>query len=204
VFACNPCGDCEPVGARTSLTPTLAQSLRAGGFVVFWRHAHANVCEDLLEPASNTTVANWWKSCERTCRPAGTATARQLSQLGYAQADSIGNALRAKGIPFSRVLSSEYCRATETAARMNLGPTAETLTALTFFVYPTDPCTTLPGLLAEAPRSGNTAIIAHLFLPCLDLTPQLAMGEALVYLPDGRGGSTFVGRVDVGEWATLP
>jgi hypothetical protein len=204
VFACNPCADCEPAGARATVTPTLAQSLRAGGFVVFWRHTQANVCEDLLEPASNTTVPNWWKSCERTCRPAGTATARQLSTLGYAQADSIGSALKAKDIPFSRVLSSEYCRAIETAARMNLGPLTETLTTLTFFVYPTDPCTTLPELLAQVPRSGNTAIIAHLFLPCLDMTPQLAMGEALVYKPDGRGGSTLVQRVNVSEWATLP
>jgi hypothetical protein len=102
------------------------------------------------------------------------------------------------------VLSSEFCRATETAARLNLGPTTETATAITFWVYPTDPCTTLPGLLAQAPPSGNIAIVAHLFLPCLDLTPQLAMGEALVYRPDGRGGSTLVRRVNVSEWATLP
>jgi phosphohistidine phosphatase SixA len=197
VFACNPCGDCEAAGTRTTLTPTLVQSLRAGGFVVFWRHAQANVCED----RTSSTTPEWWKSCERDCTR---ATARQLSQLGYAQADSIGAALRGRGMPFTRVLSSEYCRATETAARMNLGPSTETVPALTFFVYPTDPCTTLPGLLAQVPRSGNTALIAHLFLPCLDMVPPLEMGEALVYRPDGRGGSTLVQRVRVSEWATVP
>ena len=203
VFSCTPCGECEPAGARAAVTPTLMQSLRAGGFVIYWRHATATVCSDQqdLGFASMPKLVDWWKSCDPSCPPAGNATARQLSPQGYAEADAIGNALRSRQILFSRVLSSEYCRATETAARMALGPTAETLAEITFYVYPAlDPCAALPTLFARAPTIGNTAIVAHLFVGCTD---GLASGEALVYRPDGKGGSTFVARVLASEWAGL-
>jgi hypothetical protein len=209
VFACNPCGDCEPAGARASVTPTLTQALKAGGYVIFWRHTTAAVCADRQElgPASMPQVRDWWKSCERDC---AIATARQLSPSGYDDADAIGAGIRAKGIPFSRVLSTEYCRGRETAAHMALGPQTETIKELTFFVYPElDLCAEFRKLIAQAPGTGsNTALVAHLFLvgasepPCMD--SDLAMGEAIVFKPDGRGGSTKIARVKPNEWATLP
>lgn len=200
-FACNPCGECESVGVRASVTPTLTQSLAAGGFVVFWRHATANTCSDRqsLGPAATTEFKDWWKSCDRNC---ATATARQLDPKGYEEADSIGSAIRAKKIPFSRVVSSEYCRATETASHLALGPNTETLPAITFWVYQTDPCGALPELLAQKPSSGtNTAIIAHTFVGCID---AIASAEAWVYRPDGAGKSTLVGKVKANEWSALP
>jgi hypothetical protein len=203
VFACNPCGDCEAAGARTSVTPSLLQALRGGGFVIFWRHATAAVCVDRqdLGPASMPQVQDWWRSCERSC---AIATARQLSPQGYGEAQTIGAGLRTKGIGITRVLSSEYCRATETAANMNLGPMIETIKEVTFFVYPElDPCVELQKLAAQPPRSGgNTAIIAHLFTACMDI--DFAMGEAYVYRPDGRGGATRIARVKASEWGSLP
>jgi hypothetical protein len=209
VFACNPCGECESTGARTSVTPTLTQSLRAGGFVIFWRHALADVCEDrqALGRASMPQVQDWWKSCVRDC---AVATARQLSSIGYAQADSIGRGLRSHGIAFSRVLSSEYCRSVETATGMALGPTPETLRDVTFYVYfpEIDPCVILPPMLAQRPAGGaNTAIVAHTFAGCTDgggVEPGIDSGEAWIYRPDGRGGSTRVARVRANQWAGLP
>jgi hypothetical protein len=203
-FSCNPCGDCEPEGSRTTVTPTLMQSLRVGGFVIYWRHGTATTCVDRQELgiASMPMVAGWWMSCDRACPPAGNATARQLSPEGYAEAVAIGNALRARGIPFSRVLSSEYCRCRETAERMALGPTIETLQAITFFVYPeVDRCPAAQALFAELPAPGtNTAIVGHLYPECMDL----AMGEAAIYQPDGSGGFALVDKVLASEWAGLP
>jgi hypothetical protein len=209
VFACNPCGDCESAGARTTVTPTLVQSLRAGGFVIFWRHALADVCEDKqsLGRASMPQVQDWWKSCVRDC---AVATARQLNSVGFAQADSIGRALKARGVPFGRVLSSEYCRSIETATGMALGPQTETLREITFYVYfpEIDPCVVLPQMLAQRPAAGaNTAIVAHTFVGCTDgggMEPGIDSGEAWIYRPDGRGGASRVARVKAGEWGGLP
>ncbi|MSR36895.1 MAG: hypothetical protein EXR95_09715 [Gemmatimonadetes bacterium] len=202
VFACNPCGDCEATGARTSVTPTLTQSLQAGGFVIYWRHATANTCQDRqnLGPASMPQIMDWWKSCDRDCT---TALARQLDLPGYDEADAIGSAIRTRKIPFSSVVSSEYCRALETASRIAPNPPAETLKDITFFVYPElDPCKGLATLVATPPRAGtNVAVVAHVFLGCTD---GIASGEAWLYRPDGKGGSTLVAKLKANEWAALP
>lgn len=50
------------------------------------------------------------------------ASQRTLSEAGRAQARAIGAALRARGIAAARVLSSAWCRATETAELLDLGP----------------------------------------------------------------------------------
>ena len=202
-FACNPCGDCEPTGARASLTPTLTQALRAGGYVLFWRHATANTCQDRQElgRASMPQIVDWWKSCDRNC---ATALARQLDQQGYDEADAIGGAIRTRMIPFSRVLSSEYCRSVETAAHMALGPPTETFKDITFYVYfpEIDACVAFPKLLAVVPSAGsNTAIVAHTFAGCTD---GIASAEAWIYRPDGKGGSTLIAKVKANEWAGLP
>jgi phosphohistidine phosphatase SixA len=46
---------------------------------------------------------------------------RQLSDSGRATARAMGAAMRALEIPVGKVLSSEYCRAAETARLLNLG-----------------------------------------------------------------------------------
>jgi phosphohistidine phosphatase SixA len=51
---------------------------------------------------------------------------RQLSSEGRATARRIGDAIRALGIPVAKVLSSEYCRAWETARLLDLGPVTRT------------------------------------------------------------------------------
>jgi hypothetical protein len=212
-FACNPCAECGPTAARVQVTPTLVQSLKAGGFVVYWRHGTATTCVDRqdLGFASNATVPEWWKSCDRGCPPAGptTALARQLDPVGVQQAQEIGAAIRAKAIPFSRVISSEYCRCRETAQHMNLGPMIETAREVTFFVYPEmEPCATIEARLATAPAAGtNTAVVAHVHPQCLvdgDLDLTLDNGQAAVYRPDGMGGATLIAKVRYNEWAMLP
>ena len=210
VYACNPCGECEGTGAKAAVTPATAshaappagllQALRAGGLVIYWRHTTADLCADRqdLGPASSPVIADWWKSCERDC---SRALARQLGNAGYADAEKIGRDVKAQGIPFSSVTTSEYCRTIQTADRMALGPVIRTSKDITFFVYPEiDPCPAAEALFKKVPPVGsNAAFVGHLSVPCMSLD----MGQAMVFRPDGRGGYTMIAKVLPSEWAGL-
>lgn len=60
-------------------------------------------------------------------------TQRNLSDGGRAEARAIGDRFRAAGIAFDRILSSEWCRTTETARLLNLGPVTPFPAANSFF-----------------------------------------------------------------------
>jgi hypothetical protein len=72
-------------------------ALRAGGIVLF-RHAHA--------PGSGDPAGMVLGDC---------ATQRNLDAAGRAQARRMGEVLRANGVVVGLVLTSRWCRATETA-----------------------------------------------------------------------------------------
>jgi phosphohistidine phosphatase SixA len=206
VFGCFPGGPCETTGSRTTLTPTLVQALVGGGYVLHWRHASATVCSDnlALGTAATTMTPDWWKSCEADC---GIATARQLNDDGRNEAVTIGNELRARGVPFGRVVTSEFCRNVETAELMALGPVPEESQAITYYVYDeAERCASSYALLAEVPAPGtNTALIGHAgFSPTCEVLGVLAWGEAAVFKPDGMGGSALVTRVFWDEWSGMP
>ena len=61
------------------------------------------------------------------------ATQRNLSDDGRAQARRIGEAFRERGISFDRVLTSQWCRTTETAELLALGPVVGTPELNSFF-----------------------------------------------------------------------
>lgn len=210
VFACADEETCGTIGAATTLTPTLVQALRGGGYVLHWRHAFADVCADLLSTggtAENPIVPNWWKSCDTNCtsNPA-TATARQLGAAGRAQALAVGEAFDILAIPVGRVLSSEFCRTLTTAELMDFGPPIEQVQGITYFVYDeSSRCANSYALLRETPADGtNTAVVGHAgFSPPCPVLGQLAMGEAAIFKPDGAGGTEEITRVTFDEWATL-
>jgi phosphohistidine phosphatase SixA len=92
----------------------LVEALRGGGFNIYFRHAATDWGqEDRVELAGD------WTSCDP-------AEMRQLSAQGRATARRIGDAIRALGVPVAKVLSSEYCRAWETARLVDLGPVTRT------------------------------------------------------------------------------
>jgi phosphohistidine phosphatase SixA len=212
VYGCVGAGtSCETVGSQTIISPTIVDALRAGGYVIFWRHATALTCSDRFElgTADMTTVPNWWKSCDRNC-PAGdptatTATARQLSDIGQAEATAIGAAFDDRGIPIGRVLSSEFCRAVQTAELMDFGPPIEQVMDLTYFVYDeANRCDDTRQRLSQNPPSGaNTALISHAGNICPPLS-DLSMAGAAIYKPNGSGAPIFIDTVNWEEWATLP
>jgi phosphohistidine phosphatase SixA len=61
------------------------------------------------------------------------STQRNLSDEGRAEARRIGERFRAAGIGFDRILTSEWCRTTETADLMSLGPVTAFPPANSFF-----------------------------------------------------------------------
>ncbi|MEO8604073.1 MAG: hypothetical protein ABI629_15965, partial [bacterium] len=200
---------CEAIGSSTLLQPTLAQALRAGGYTIFWRHAAATVCEDQLGlgTAATTSSPDWWKSCDATCPTGGTitATARQLSDIGRMEAESIGEQFDARAFLIGRIISSEFCRNVETADLMDFGPPVEQSMALTYFVYDEpNRCANTFALLAQRPSAGtNTALIGHAGNTCPPLS-NLAFAQAAIYKPDGGGGETFIATVNFEGWSGLP
>ena len=89
--------------------------LKAGGHILMVRHA--------LAPGSGDPDHFTIGDC---------ATQRNLNETGRAQARSIGNWLRHKGVASARVYSSQWCRCLETARLMHLGPVKQ-LPALNSF-----------------------------------------------------------------------
>lgn len=61
------------------------------------------------------------------------ATQRNLGAAGREQATGIGEAFRQRGVAVSQVLTSQWCRARETAELMALGPVVEAPDALNSF-----------------------------------------------------------------------
>lgn len=206
VFGCDLAGTtCESVGSQVALAPTLVECLRGGGYTIHWRHADADVCADQLQlgTAANTTVPNWWRSCDSNCT---TATARQLNATGVQRATIIGQQIRSMGIPIGRVVSSEYCRCIGTAQAMDFGPTIETDPGVTYFVYDeANRCTTNYDLIEQVPMAGtNTAIIGHAgFSSTCATLGSLAWGECAIFKPDGQGGATLIGRLLWDQWGQL-
>ena len=77
----------------------LIDRMRAGGLVIYWRHAltdHSRRDGDLSD----------MDRCE---------TQRNLNDQGRQQARSVGEALERHGIPVGRVFSSDFCRNRDTA-----------------------------------------------------------------------------------------
>ncbi len=227
-YSCGSAG-CESTGASTSLALTLKQALRGGGYTLFWRHSSASTCGDRtdLGPASTTASPGWWRTCNTDC---SSSTARQLTNPDAAnEMFAIGSFFRTNGITFSRMLSSEYCRAFSTAQGFNLGPIVEQRTELTYYVYDEgNRCQLSNALLNTTPTAGtNIGMVSHAGFVCPTLD-SLAWGEAAIYKPQapgaqsctGAGSSScqttegcqngfcvrplFIARVTAFAWAALP
>jgi phosphohistidine phosphatase SixA len=189
---------CEAAGPTASLSLTLKQALRGGGYTLFWRHASASVCSDRTDlcPASlpsgqtcaqalvGTPSANWWKTCLADA-PACTTTARQLSTVpATAETTAVRTWFTTNGVTVGRVLTSEYCRCFTTAQDFQFGPTLEYSADLTYWVYEEGlRCAKNVALLHQSPAIGtNTAMVGHAGFTCPTLD-SLAWGEAAIFKP---------------------
>lgn len=175
----------------------LLSALKQGGYVIYFRHAQ--------------TVKDYADQADPNMSLGECSTQRQLSQKGIQDARDIGAAFTTKGIPVSRVISSEYCRAWQTA-NLAFGRYDKKDSRLNFLPYEdyTDDLVALmkknvtPLLTAMPERGSNTVIVGHddIFESATGIYPD-PQGIAYVIKPDGQGGFSLVANLLPGEWAQL-
>ncbi|HIK16487.1 MAG TPA: histidine phosphatase family protein [Leptolyngbyaceae cyanobacterium M33_DOE_097] len=106
-FACLPQQSQPTLQAQTSIpTPTPLPGLPANpvGYVAVMRHA--------IAPGTGDPGNFRLGDCQ---------TQRNLSETGRQQARRLGQLLRDRQVPVTRVLSSQWCRCLETARLLDLG-----------------------------------------------------------------------------------
>lgn len=176
--------------------PALIESLRAGGFILYVRHAATDWSQtDRRRDAG-------WESCDP-------GEMRQLSAAGRDVARRVGEAMRRLRVPVGRVVASEFCRTRETARLLGLGvvETSRDLLNATHAEHAGGTEALRRGarrLLATQPPYGlNTVLVSHgnVFRLVSDRRP--AEGGVAIVQPDGRGGFRVLGHVAPKEWTEL-
>jgi hypothetical protein len=63
----------------------------------------------------------------------------------------------------------------------------------------------LRGLVRKSPAAGNTVVITHSpnIVGAFPEAGTVGEGEALIFLPDGRGNTRLIARVTADEWPSL-
>lgn len=173
---------------RGLATDELSKRLSAGGLVILMRHERTNVPsrgDDYSRPANDCNAQ------------------RNLSPAGVAGAAETGTAIRAIGWPIGRVLSSEMCRATETArfmfGRYEVEPRLmhhDNTAERTVTVAGTE----LNALLADIPRGqkDNTVMVSHIGNIFFATGQRLSEGEFAVLERQEDGHYVILGTFDPG------
>ncbi len=168
----------------------LADELAKGGLVLYIRHAQTE--KDYADQV--------------TADPALCGSQRVLSEAGWHQARDIGAAVAALSIPVGEVLSSEYCRAWQTAdlafgtyaktPALNFEPAESYSSAQTAAMRDR----VLPLLLAPVAAGTNRVIVGHddPFEAATGIYPE-PQGVAYVLRADG-GELTVLGSIPPDGW----
>lgn len=174
--------------------PDLVKALRAGGYVLYIRHA-----------STEKDYADQVGAVMGDC-----STQRTLSEAGWREARNIGTAIQSLRVPVGPVYSSEYCRAWQTAdlafgrhvalPELNFEPAEEytpaQLSAMRERVRP---------LLQAMPEAGyNIAYVAHddPFEAATGIYPE-PQGVTYVVKPGGAEGFTVIGSIAPADWPAL-
>ncbi len=128
------------------------------------------------------------------------STQRNLSAAGRAQAQRLGEALRARGIRFDEVRSSRWCRCLDTARLAFPEPALQPLDALNSFF---EDRSTAAAQTAELRRylaalgTRRVALVTHMVNISALTGEGVAMGEALVVRADAPRGVRVLARLRV-------
>jgi len=160
------------------LDPEGLRALQRGGAILVMRHA-------------STTIGN-------SGDPPGfqlynCATQRNLSDEGREQAALLGQALQAAGVRFSTVMSSEWCRAFDTA-QLVFGATPATWDALNY-TFPDDKAllkarTQVRNVVLGWRGPDNLALVTHTNNVLALSNKSAAMNQAFVLVPI-KGSADF-------------
>ena len=177
----------------------LVEALQEGGYNIYFRHAPTDWGQrDRVEAAGD------WTSCDP-------AEMRQLSSEGRATARRIGEAIRALGVPVAKVLSSEYCRAWETARLLDLGPVTRTRDVINMRVVDHvggrgAVIRRAQRVLAQpAPEGANVVIVGHGNLMRAATGAYASEAGSGVYAPrvGNEPGFELVARLAPDDWMRL-
>jgi phosphohistidine phosphatase SixA len=184
-------------GTETAAPPTLqgrglADALRRGGYVVYFRHA-------LTDAAQVDADRPDFSRCE---------TQRNLSDEGRRMAREIGAAFKALSIRVGKVYSSPYCRTAETA-KLAFGK-YEVLPILYFAVgvekdERARQSAILRQMLASPPApQTNTILVGHNanLKEATGLWPKRE-GDAHVFRPRPAGDFVHVGEATIEDWVRM-
>ena len=168
----------------------LLSALRAGGFVLYFRH----------------TSTDFGQSDDSTATFEDCAKQRNLTDKGRNEARAIGAAIRELGIPVDRVLASPFCR-TEQTAMLAFGKAEKTLDLRGWPASSVDPNRYAPlrGHLAAPPIPATNMVLVGHGNPFRAVAgpPHLMEGEAAVIRPLGGERFEIAGRIQVQEWTDL-
>jgi phosphohistidine phosphatase SixA len=188
-------------GARTGELDdaALVEALRGGGYNIYFRHVATDWGQD-----DQVARTGDWTSCDPM-------EMRQLSSEGRATARRIGDSIRALGLPVARVLSSEYCRAWETARLMDLGPVTKTPDIMNMrvvdYVGGRDVVIRRAQrvLARPAPEGANVIIVGHGNLMRAATGAYASEGGSGVYAPraGSEPGFQLVARLSPDDWMRL-
>jgi len=169
--------------------PELLAALRAGGYVLYFRHADT----DHRQNDDRMSL----EDC---------ATQRNLTDRGRDHSRAIGEAIRALGIPIGAVLASPLCRTVETAT-LAFGSARKAPAVREGGPLPPGSPGRFPALAAllstPAAPGTNTVIVGHAY-PYYTLVGGqfLSEGEADVVRPRG-GDFEVMARVALRQWRDL-
>ena len=170
--------------------PALLAALRAGGLILYFRHASTDF-------GQNDEQMTDYENC---------ASQRNLTDRGRSEAKAIGDTIKRLAIPVGEVLASPFCRTMETARLIFGRATASTAVR----GGPAQPesaerYAALRKLLSTAPPAGVDLVIVSHGNPFVAVfgPPYLAEGEAAVIRPLAGGGFVVVGRIPKDGWAAL-
>jgi len=157
------------------------QALKAPGTVAIMRHALAPGFSD----PDNFDVGD--------C-----ATQRNLNDSGRDQARRIGKALRARGLTFDKVYSSEWCRCRETAALLGVGSVTPLPALNSFFEdRSTEPQQTafMRDFLVKNAGRQKLFLVTHQVNIWALADHGTDSGEIIVVRPKPNGEMTYLGSI---------
>lgn len=182
-------------GQASPSVDDLVQMLRAGGYVIVFRHGATHPDQADTDPLN----------------PGNIAQQRQLNDKGRADAKAVGEAFKFIGVPIGKSYSSQFYRAVETS-RLIGGKEPNTTSDVSeggLVVSPNENnrrTQALRAMLAAPPDAGtNTLIVTHKpnIVDALGKDWfEVREGEASIFKPEGSGKYSLVARIQIGQWAT--
>lgn len=177
--------------AETTDVNSLVAEMRKGGTILYIRHAKTEA------DYADQLVAD----------PANCGTQRVLSEEGWQQAKKLGADIRALAIPVADVLSSQYCRAWQSAdLAFGAYEKHEELNFLKAEDYTPEQTADmrarlLPLMLAPIESGKNRVIMGHddPFEAVTGIYPE-PMGVTYILRQDGSGGVEVLGHIEPDAW----